>query len=95
MPWVISIFTTAQEAQARMQICKACPELTPRQLCKQCGCIVPAKVRLRRTSCPMNKWGPIFDNGQQHFVDDKEWSDQESAENAAKSRFLDPNRFRP
>jgi len=67
------MFTTVQIAQERYQICKACPQLSAIKICKNCGCIVPAKVKLRHAECPELKWRAIEDDGQQHFVDDDQW----------------------
>jgi len=41
----------------RMNTCISCPsfiELTKQ--CKKCGCYMPAKTRLKKATCPMNKW---------------------------------------
>jgi len=44
-------------AYKRMQICVACPELIGlTKQCKKCGCIMPAKVKLEASTCPLNKW---------------------------------------
>lgn len=77
MPLVSSLFTTAQIANERMAICKTCPKLTPIKLCRNCGCVMPAKVRLRHSECPELKWGAIEDDGQQHYVEDAVWEQQE------------------
>lgn len=43
--------------QARMGICLACPELIGlTKQCKQCGCIMAGKVKLRDAVCPIGKW---------------------------------------
>lgn len=44
-------------SESRMNICLSCPsfvELTKQ--CKKCGCYMPAKTRLEKATCPMNKW---------------------------------------
>lgn len=42
----------------RSGICGDCPELIKKiQICKQCGCFMPAKVWLMDAHCPLNKWG--------------------------------------
>lgn len=41
----------------RISICKSCPELNRLNMCKQCGCFMPAKVRLKQSVCPLGKWG--------------------------------------
>jgi hypothetical protein len=41
----------------RMSICKECPELINlTKQCKQCGCVMTAKVKLLVAECPLNKW---------------------------------------
>ncbi len=48
-------------AAERLAICKACPRYRKRAgQCKECGCIMPQKVKLAGASCPLGKWG-IFD----------------------------------
>lgn len=44
-------------AKARYDICLSCPELIniTRQ-CKQCGCFMVAKTKLKHADCPLNKW---------------------------------------
>ena len=45
-----------KEHEARAWICKECPELVPLvEICKKCGCFMPAKVRLDFAECPMGK----------------------------------------
>lgn len=44
-------------ADDRMQICLACPELIGlTKQCKQCGCVMTGKVKLRDAVCPVGKW---------------------------------------
>lgn len=44
-------------ADERMGICLACPELIGlTKQCKQCGCLMTGKVKLRDAVCPMGKW---------------------------------------
>jgi hypothetical protein len=46
-----------EEAQARYDICKSCPELTGvTKQCKQCLCVMPLKVKLQNAKCPLGKW---------------------------------------
>ena len=40
----------------RWDICKACPELTASNRCKQCGCFMKAKTRIATSRCPIGKW---------------------------------------
>lgn len=49
--------TTDAAAQARLDICKACPELIrATHQCKKCGCIMNLKVKLAGAECPIGKW---------------------------------------
>lgn len=45
-------------AKVRKHICDSCEKnsnsLVP--YCKECGCIIAAKIRSRDSSCPLNKW---------------------------------------
>ena len=41
---------------ARMAICRACPELTTLTRCRKCGCFMVAKVKLKGAKCPLEKW---------------------------------------
>ena len=49
-----------EDAKARYDICKQCPELLKiTKQCKKCGCIMPAKTRLAAAECPLHKWGSV------------------------------------
>ena len=44
-------------AKERYDICKQCPELIKAtKQCKQCGCLMPLKVKLEDATCPIKKW---------------------------------------
>jgi hypothetical protein len=44
-------------AEARMDTCNKCPELISlTKQCKQCGCVMPAKTKLLKATCPLGKW---------------------------------------
>lgn len=45
-----------QEQIDRYAICQECPELMATKQCKQCGCFMPMKVKLKAASCPLGKW---------------------------------------
>jgi hypothetical protein len=53
---------TTQEAEKpfheiRLNICKACPRLfKPTMQCKECGCFMRIKTRMKSQSCPIGKW---------------------------------------
>lgn len=40
----------------RIGICKECPHLNRLNICRQCGCFMPAKVRIPEAHCPILKW---------------------------------------
>jgi hypothetical protein len=41
----------------RFSHCLSCPELiNSTKQCKQCGCIMTMKVKLKQASCPVGKW---------------------------------------
>jgi hypothetical protein len=48
---------TEEESEKRFNICLECPEIinTTKQ-CKQCGCFMRAKTKLKNATCPLNKW---------------------------------------
>lgn len=60
-PWDLldSTIPRASEdlAESRISICKSCPEFVNiTKQCKQCGCVMPLKVKLSEATCPLNKW---------------------------------------
>jgi hypothetical protein len=46
---------TEPYASRRIEICRAC-EHYAMFICKQCGCFMPAKTRLKGAQCPIGKW---------------------------------------
>lgn len=52
-----SSYLASQELQeSRYEICKSCDSLTILKTCKECGCIMPLKVKLTNVTCPLGKW---------------------------------------
>lgn len=46
-----------QKASDRYAICLECPELiNATKQCKQCGCFMALKVKLKNAECPIGKW---------------------------------------
>jgi len=44
-------------AEKRYNICLECPELVQAtKQCKQCGCFMSLKTKLKNAKCPINKW---------------------------------------
>lgn len=55
----IKIWVEQDVAQQRFNICKECDQLmTPGHICRQCLCAMKIKVKMARSSCPLEKWGP-------------------------------------
>jgi hypothetical protein len=50
-------FASVSDAKQRYQICKQC-EVRNKTLnvCTICGCFLPAKTVLKKSSCPMGQW---------------------------------------
>jgi hypothetical protein len=46
----------SQTQETRYDICKACPSFTVLKTCKECGCIMPLKVKIANANCPLGKW---------------------------------------
>lgn len=43
--------------KVRLDICRACPRLfKPTLQCKECGCFMRVKTRLKSSTCPIGKW---------------------------------------
>ena len=40
----------------RWTICQTCPELTDANRCKQCGCFMKLKTKIKAAKCPIGKW---------------------------------------
>jgi hypothetical protein len=49
-------FTTKETADQRYEVCKTCDALSILKTCKECGCIMPLKVRIAHVTCPLGKW---------------------------------------
>lgn len=58
------------EHEKRREICAACPSNVPNPLpvfadvqrlraCKECDCIVGAKIRVASEACPLGKWPAV------------------------------------
>lgn len=50
-------YTTSEQRNGRLDICKDCDELfKPTRTCKQCGCFMALKTWLKDAQCPLGKW---------------------------------------
>jgi hypothetical protein len=44
-------------AEQRLSICHQCPRFgEATKHCKECGCFMPLKVKLKDAKCPLGKW---------------------------------------
>jgi len=49
--------TKSSVVSDRIEACKKCPNLSKLRFCTQCGCFMPAKVRIMSAECPIRIWG--------------------------------------
>lgn len=50
-------YAPAEEGLARYAICEKCPQFNKiTKTCKECGCFMAAKTKLKLASCPLGKW---------------------------------------
>ena len=50
-------FVDKETQENRLAICESCDQYTKLlSQCKQCGCIMTAKVKLGFAKCPIGKW---------------------------------------
>jgi hypothetical protein len=58
-PWDIVRGEKVDDAEesTRFSLCQDCPELVQAtKQCKQCGCFMKLKVKLKAATCPLGKW---------------------------------------
>jgi len=50
-------YADAETAEQRYAMCLECPSLikTTKQ-CKECGCFMALKTKLKQATCPLGKW---------------------------------------
>jgi hypothetical protein len=53
------MFTTDEQAEERFAICGECEKLNDLGVCGECGCVMPTKVKIKTSACPLGKWGVI------------------------------------
>lgn len=52
-----NVFCPPDIIQQRMSTCNSCPDFVRSTTqCRQCGCFMSAKTRLKKASCPIGKW---------------------------------------
>ncbi len=74
MPWLSSFIASEEAIRFRMGMCENCTFKTAVNTCKKCGCVIPFKVRIKQSKCPMDYWSSEVDEGKQHFVSDEVWA---------------------
>lgn len=52
----LPVLVPAEVAAERYTICTACPKLTEKFRCTECGCFMKKKTQLAQSSCPIGKW---------------------------------------
>ena len=60
-PWDIlnpkTEHVTEEIARQRLSVCESCPRLTKTtKQCKECGCFMVLKVKIKNAECPLSKW---------------------------------------
>jgi hypothetical protein len=59
-PWHVISGEKVDDAEESMRysMCNDCPEfIKSTSQCKQCGCFMKLKVKLKHAVCPLGKWG--------------------------------------
>lgn len=51
-------YASDEDVLARADICRTC-DANMKGLCTACGCIIAAKIKLAKSECPMELWGPV------------------------------------
>jgi hypothetical protein len=51
------VLVTEEEFKRKIDICKSCDKLSSKHMrCKECGCFLRLKARLKGFGCPLDKW---------------------------------------
>jgi hypothetical protein len=53
---VVRFFVSTEQQEQRYEICKSCDSFTALKTCRECGCIMPLKIKISDASCPVGKW---------------------------------------
>lgn len=48
-------FASNKVVELRAELCRTC-EVNVANICTACGCVIPAKIKLAESSCPMELW---------------------------------------
>jgi len=54
---ISDFFVSKEQAQQRFNLCKVCEKFyNPTATCRECGCFMKLKVKIKNVACPLNKW---------------------------------------
>ena len=49
--------STQREEMSRLDICRSCDKyIKVTSTCKECGCFMVLKTKLKKSKCPLDKW---------------------------------------
>lgn len=49
-------FASTELQEQRYETCKGCDAFTALKTCRECGCIMPLKIKIAGAACPLDKW---------------------------------------
>jgi hypothetical protein len=52
----LTFFASEEVITERNALCNSCPSYSRLKICRECGCIMPLKVKLTAAVCPIGKW---------------------------------------
>jgi hypothetical protein len=52
----LNFFASEEVITERNALCNSCPSYSRLKICRECGCIMPLKVKLTSAVCPIGKW---------------------------------------
>lgn len=54
---------------SRESECHQCPQ-RGRMMCRKCGCVIAAKIRVASESCPIGRWTAVTSSGRTSHTED-------------------------
>lgn len=52
----LTLLNNPEVEKKRKFICESCEDFTKLNICKNCGCFMPAKWKFKYAECPLKKW---------------------------------------
>ena len=77
----MQLIATKKVQDERYNICKKCDRLGMMKLCKECGCLMPLKVKIPGADCPLGKWSKTTSTT---YEESGTWGKPQEAECCAK-----------